>query len=132
MTENLDPTPRSGNQHSPSSAMLDIARLKERHSALKADVGDMREIISDIKELLVSHIGNSNDRHAQLLATFNQHNLEDAVVHQRVLQIDTHLAATDQRLEESTKRDPVSFWTSIAAAGTAVGAILTAIFGGKP
>jgi len=126
MTEDIG----SGSHREPSSASLDIAKLKERHIALKADVGDMRANLADIKGLLIGHINNSDNRHAQLLATFNQHNLEDAVVHQKVLQIDTHLEATDARVEEMNKRDPVTFWTSIAAAGTAIGAIATAIFGG--
>ena len=137
MTEDIDPTPRY--EREPSSAALDISRLregfvslKERHNALKNDVSDMRSSLGDIKELIVNHMESTGARHAQLLATFNQHNLEDAVVHQKVLQIDSHLRATDAHLEESTKRDPVTFWTSIAAAGTAVGAVLTAVFGGKP
>lgn len=132
MNEEMDPTPRHGSQREPSSAALDIVRLKERYSALKGDVGDLREMMGDIRTLLVTHVASATERHAQLLATFNQHNLEDAVVHQKVLQIDTHLEATDTRVEEMNKRDPVTFWTSIAAAGTAVGAIATAMFGGKP
>lgn len=133
MTEEI--TPKNGH---PSRSDLEIAKLRERHNALKDDVGDMRSAVVRIEGLMVSHIHSSSERHAQLLATFNQHNLDDTIVHQRVLQIDTHLTATDKRLEdamkreEEKKRDPVSFWTSIAAAGTAVGAILTAIFGGKP
>lgn len=137
MTQDLDPTPRY--EREPSSASLDISRLresfvslKERHSALKDDVSDMRGNIGDMKELLLIHIENATKRHEQLLATFNQHRLENAVLSQKVIQIDTHLTATDARIEESTKHDPVTFWTSMAAAGTAVGAIATAIFGGKP
>ena len=137
MTEDLNPTPRY--EREPSSASLEIARLresfvslKERHNALKDDVSDMRSNIGDVKEILLAHMENARERHEQLLATFNQHRMENAVLSQRVIQIDTHLAATDTRIEESTKRDPVTFWTSIAAAGTAVGAIATAIFGGKP
>lgn len=119
----------SGSHREPSSASLDIVKLKERHMALKSDMSELRDSISDIRELLVGHISNSDSRHAQLLATFNQHNLEDAVVHQRVLTMKEELKS----LQEESKRDPVTFWTSIAAAGTAAGAILTAIFGGgKP
>ena len=137
MTQDLDPTPRY--EREPSSASLEIARLresfvslKERHNALKDDVSDMRSNIGDVKEILLAHMENARERHEQLLATFNQHRMENAVLSQKVIQIDTHLTATDTRIEESTKRDPVTFWTSMAAAGTAVGAIATAIFGGKP
>jgi nitrogen fixation/metabolism regulation signal transduction histidine kinase len=136
MTEELAPPPR--HEREPSSASLDISHLresyvslKERHSALKDDVSDMRSNIGDVKEILLAHMENASERHAQLLATFNQHRLENAVLSQKVIQIDAHLTATDTRMEESTKRDPVTFWTSITAAGTAVGAVLTAIFGGK-
>lgn len=131
MTEDIG----SGSHREPSSAALDIAKLKERHLALKSDFSDMRDTMADIKSLLIGHIQNSDNRHAQLLATFNQHNLEDAVVHQKVLQIDTHLSATDARLEEYKKenaRDPVSFWTSISAVVTAVGGIIYFILTGKP
>jgi hypothetical protein len=110
-----------------SSAEIDIVRLRERHIALKADVGDMREVMADIKSLLIGHINSADARHSQLLATFNQHNLEDAVVHQRVLSIQQDI----DDLSAESKRDPATFWTSIAAAGTAVGAIFAAIFGGK-
>ena len=132
MTKDIDPTPRQGNQYSPSSAALDIARLKERHNALKDDFGEMRSMVVDIKGLLLNHITSAQERHSQLLATFNQHNLEDAVVHHRVLQIDRHLEATDARLEESNKRDPVTFWTSVSAGVVALCAIATAIWGNKP
>jgi hypothetical protein len=77
VTQDIDPTPRHGNPREPSSASIDIARLKERHNALKDDVGDMRSVVMDIKGLLMSHITSAGKRHAQLLATFNQHNLED-------------------------------------------------------
>jgi hypothetical protein len=110
------------------SAETDIARLKERCIALKDEMGEMRGVVMDIKALLLTHISSSGERHAQLLATFNQHNLEDAVVHQRVLSLQQDI--DDARAE--SKRDPVTFWTSIAAAGTAVGAIFAAIHGGKP
>ena len=130
MTEDLNPTPRY--EREPSSASLEIARLresfvslKERHNALKDDVSDMRSNIGDVKEILLAHMENARERHEQLLATFNQHRMENAVLSQKVIQIDA-------RMEERTKRDPVTFWTSMAAAGTAVGAIATAIFGGKP
>jgi chromosome segregation ATPase len=116
----------------PTSADVDIARLKERYERVKEETQETRVLIGDLREILLAHMENASERHAQLLATFNQHRLENAVLSQKVLQIDTRLAATDTRIEESTKRDPVTFWTSIAAAGTAVGAIATAIFGGKP
>jgi len=124
MTEEIG----SGHHREPSSATLDIAKMKERHIALKADVMDMRDTMADIKDLLIGHINNSDNRHAQLLATFNQHNLEDAVVHQKVLQIDTHLEATDARIEEMNKRDPATFWTSIGAGATAIGSIIAVIY----
>jgi hypothetical protein len=131
MTEDIG----SGSHREPSSATLDIAKMKERHIALKADVGDLRETMADVKELLIGYIHTSDSRHAQLLATFNQHNLEDAVVHQKVLQIDKHLEATDSRIEEyksNSKRDPVAFWTSITAAAGAVGTIIYTVLNGKP
>lgn len=131
MTEDIG----SGSHREPSSASLDIAKLKERHIALKADVGDLKEVMADVKGLLIGHIQSSDSRHAQLLATFNQHNLEDAVVHQKVLQIDTHLTATDSRIEALGQRDPVTFWTSISAAATALGGVIGVIylvFTGKP
>jgi hypothetical protein len=128
MTEDIG----SGSHREPSSATLDIAKMKERHIALKSDVGDLRDTVGDIKALLIGHIQNSDTRHAQLLATFNQHNLEDAVVHQKVLQIDKHLENTDARLEATNKRDPVTFWTSMGAAATTIGTILYVIFNGKP
>lgn len=116
----------------PSSSDIDIARLKEKYDHMREGWQETRSLINELREILLAHMENARERHAQLLATFNQHNLEDAVVHQKVLQIDSHLRATDAHLEESTKRDPVTFWTSIAAAGTAVGAVVAAIFGGKP
>ena len=131
MTEDIG----SDRHRNPSSAEIDIAKLKERYLQLKEDAADDRTVMAEVKFLLVGHIQNSDHRHAQLLATFNQHNLEDAVAHTKMHQIDMHLSATDERLEEhiaSSKRDPVTFWTSIAAAGTAVGAILAAIYGNKP
>jgi nitrogen fixation/metabolism regulation signal transduction histidine kinase len=136
VTEDL---PADRYEREPSSALLEISRLregyvslKERHNALKSDVSDMRSSLGDLKEILLTHVENAGERHSQLLAAFNQHRLESAVLSQKVLQIDAHLTATDTRLEDSTKRDPVTFWTSMAAAGTAVGAIAAAIFGGKP
>jgi hypothetical protein len=135
MTQDLDPTPRHGH---PSSAEIDISKLreshialKERHAALKDNVGELGATMMEVKGLLLAHITNATERHAQLLATFNAHNLEDAVVHQRVLQIDVHQKATDQRLEDMGKRDPVSFWSSITAAVTAVGTVVYVIFGGR-
>lgn len=128
MTEEIG----SDRHRNPSSAALDIARMKERHIALKEDVGGLKEVLADVKDLLIGHINNSDNRHAQLLATFNQHNLEDSTVHQKVLQIDTHLEATDARVEAMTKRDPVTFWTSISAAITAVGGLIYVLFNGKP
>jgi hypothetical protein len=128
MTEEIG----SGHHREPSSATLDIAKMKERHAALKDNVADMGETMADIKALLIGHIQNSDNRHAQLLATFNQHNLEDAVVHVKVLQIDAHLTATDTRVEALSKRDPVTFWTSVSAAVTAIGGLLYVIFNGKP
>ncbi len=123
----------SGAHREPSSAALDIARMKERHIALKEDVGGLKEVLADVKDLLIGHINNSDNRHAQLLATFNQHNLEDSTVHQKVLQIDAHLRATDARVEDMNKRDPVTLWSSITAAATAAGTVLYVIFGGgKP
>ena len=122
----------SDRHRNPSSAEIDIAKLRERHIALKEDVGGLKEVLADVKELLIGHINNSDNRHAQLLATFNQHNLEDSTVHTKVLQIDKHLEATDARLEAMNKRDPVSFWTSIGAAATTIGTILYVIFNGKP
>jgi hypothetical protein len=131
MTEEIG----SGQHREPSSATLDIAKMKERHAALKDNVADMGETMADIKALLIGHIQNSDNRHAQLLATFNQHNLEDAVVHQKVLQIDKHLEATDTRIEEyrsESKRDPVAFWTSVTAAAGAVGTIIYTVINGQP
>ena len=125
MTEEIG----SDRHRNPSSAEIDIVKLRERHSALKDNVDDMSATMMDIKSLLLTHINSSGERHSQLLATFNQHNLEDTIVHQRVIGMREEMDA----LKEESKRDPVTFWTSIAAAGTAVGAVLTAIFGGgKP
>lgn len=119
----------SGHHREPSSATLDIAKLKERHIALRSDVSDMRDTMSDIKGLLIGHITNSDTRHAQLLATFNQHNLEDAVVHTKVLQIDEHLRNTDKNVASlgetigNDKRSPVAIilavLASLAAGATA-------------
>jgi hypothetical protein len=119
----------SGSHREPSSATLDIAKLKERHIALRSDVSDMRDTMSDIKGLLIGHIQNSDSRHAQLLATFNQHNLEDAVVHTKVGQIDEHLKNTDMNVAalvetiNNDKRSPVAIilavLASLAAGATA-------------
>lgn len=129
MTEEIG----SDRHRNPSSAEIDIVKLRERHIALKEDVGGLKEVLADVKSLLIGHINNSDNRHAQLLATFNQHNLEDATVHQKVLQIDAHLEATDSRIEEYNKRDPVTLWTSITAAITAVGGIIYMVLhGGNP
>ncbi len=129
MTEDIG----SDRHRNPSSAMLDIAKMKERHAALKEDVGDMKAVIMDIKGLLLAHITNASTNHAQLLATFNQHNLEDTVVHQTVLRIDEHLKNTDANVAELTKRDPLTFWTSLSAAATAVGGIIYMVLhGGNP
>ncbi len=81
---------------------MDIVKLKERYLALKDNAEETRSIMGDVKALLIGHIQNSDARHAQLLATFNQHNLEDAVVHQKVLQIDTHLENTDANVANLT------------------------------
>lgn len=101
MTEDIG----SGSHREPSSASLDIAKLKERHIALKADVGDMREVMADIKDLLIGHIEASGSRHAELLQSFNDHKQEDAVAHQRILSV-------DQRVEslEADKKG----WTGVA------------------
>ena len=138
MTQDLDPTPRY--EREPSSASLDIARLrenfvslKERHNALKDDVSDMRSNIGDVKEILLAHMENARERHEQLLATFNQHRMENAVLSQKVIQIDTHLSSTNARLEASIRRDPVNFWTSMASAAGAIGTIVyTIIHGSSP
>ncbi len=122
MTEEI--TPRNGH---PSSADLDIAKLRERHNALKADMSSMRGTMADIKELLIGHMQNSDGRHAQLLATFNQHNLEDAVVHQKLIVI----AETVKEMGSASKRDPATFWTSVGAIFAGAGAVLWSIFGGK-
>lgn len=131
MTEEIG----SDRHRNPSSAAMDIVKLKERYLQLKEDAADTKSVMADIKELLIGYIQTSDSRHAQLLATFNQHNLEDAVAHTKMLQIDEHLTATDARLEEyksESKRDPVSFWTSITAAVTAVGGLVYFLFNGKP
>lgn len=101
MTEDIG----SGSHREPSSASLDIAKLKERHIALKSDVGDLRETMADVKALLIGYIQTSDNRHAQLLQVFNDHTKEDAVAHQKIL-------AVDQRVEslESDKKG----WTGVA------------------
>lgn len=101
MTEDIG----SGSHREPSSATLDIAKLKERHIALKSDVGEIREVMADIKSLLIGHIQTSGNRHAELLQSFNDHKQEDAVAHQRIL-------AVDQRVEhlEADKKG----WTGVA------------------
>lgn len=121
MTEDIG----SGSHREPSSASLDIAKLKERHIALKADVGDMREVMADIKALLIGHIQTSGNRHAELLQSFNDHKQEDAVAHQRILSV-------DQRVEhlESDKKG----WTGVALGlgGVAAGVwALIKSFGGS-
>lgn len=129
MTEDIG----SGSHREPSSASLDIAKLKERHIALKSDVADIRDTMSDIKGLLISHITTTDTRHTQLLATFNQHNLEDAIVHQRVLQLDRNLENTNKSVESliNDKRSPVAIALGVVSGlGTAATAIWVAIKGG--
>jgi hypothetical protein len=106
-----------------------VVKLKERYSVIISDV-------AEIKSILVSHISSSNERHRELLATFNQHNLEDAVIHQRVVQIDAHLTNTDTNVAnltasvESDKRSPVALILgTLSGLGTAATAIWMAIKG---
>ena len=129
MTEDIG----SGSHREPSSASLDIAKMKERHIALKSDVGDLRETMSDVKALLIGYIQTSDSRHAQLLQVFNDHSKEDAVVHQRVLQIDEHLKNTDANVAalEADKRSPVAIALGVLSGiGTAATAVWVAMKGG--
>lgn len=123
----------SDRHRNPSSAEMDIVKLKERYTQLKEDAADTRHVMADIKELLIGYIQTSDHRHAQLLATFNQHNLEDAVIHTKVLQIDKHLENTDANVAALTasNRSPIAIALGILSGlGTAATAIWIAIKGG--
>ncbi len=115
-----------------SDAEIDVVKLTIQYGSLASDM-------SDVKGMLTQFIKINDDRHAQLLATFNQHNLEDAVFHQKVVQIDTHLTATDKRVEDIGKRvddavtrDPVSFWTAVGSAAATAATIVYTIIHGTP
>lgn len=121
MTEDIG----SGSHREPSSASLDIAKLKERHIALKADVGEVREVMADVKRLLIGYIQTSDNRHAQLLQVFNDHSKEDAVAHQRILVV-------DQRVEslESDKKGWTGIGLGLGGAAAGVWALIKSFTGG--
>lgn len=121
MTEDIG----SGSHREPSSASLDIAKLKERHIALKADVGDLRDTMADVKALLIGYIQTSDSRHAQLLQVFNDHTKEDAVAHQKILSV-------DQRVEslESDKKGWTGIGLGLGGAAAGVWALIKS-FGGS-
>lgn len=129
MTEDIDPTPRHGHSRDPSSASIDVIehRINEHERRLR----ELARTCASIDKTLAAINDTCHSIDKRL-------SLGDA----RMNQIDTHLTATDTRLEEmeddstaalkeGARRDPVTFWTSIGASATAVGAILTTIFGGK-
>ncbi len=111
-----------------SNPEIDIVKLKERHMALREDFNGLRDLIEEVKSILIAHIQASDSKHAQLLATFNQHDREDAVAHQKMLGMGAQIAS----LESESKRDPVSFWTAVSGAAVAIGTIVYVIINGKP
>lgn len=106
MTEGLDDDRRS---RSPSSDAIDIARLRERHNALRDDMGEMKGDIHEIKNLLQEIRGAQITIHGKLEAG--------------VLRMNT----TDERLMviESDRRSVAGM---IAGLGGVVGSIVTAVW----
>jgi hypothetical protein len=117
----------SGSHREPSSATLEIAKLKERHIALKADVGELGDTMAEIKGLLIGYIQTSDSRHAQLLQIFNDHAKEDAVAHQKVLSL-------EQRAEslEADKKGWAGVGLGVSGAAAGIWALIKSFAGGSP
>jgi hypothetical protein len=117
----------SGSHREPSSATLEIAKLKERHIALKADVGELGDTMAEIKGLLIGYIQTSDSRHAQLLQIFNDHAKEDAVAHQKVLSL-------EQRAEslEADKKGWTGIGLGLGGAAAGIWALIKSFAGGSP
>lgn len=112
----------SGEHHSYDSGdmSINIIRLGERYATLSNDVSGMRAMLQQL-------ISSSDTKHAQLLATINQHILEAAIVHHRVTENEKKLCEVSEN-----RKDPISFWTAVGSAVATAATIVYAIIHGTP
>ncbi len=128
MTDSLTPPSGQRRHHTEELAVME-QRVNEHERRLR----DLAKVCASIDQTLDAISGTCHSIDKRL-----------ALGDMRMSQIDTHLEATDGRVDtledESTealklasKRDPVSFWTSMGAAVTTIGGIIYMVMhGGSP